>query len=357
LIWPRSLKQLKVVFDEKEHGNFIRKLIFQLSNLICLKICVKNDFSPSPDGQIWEELIRSSLLSLEKFQFYFIFKLPADIDAVIASFSSPFYLYERSWFMRCDTSVQTTSGCLYSLPFVFEYFAIQTYSFDTSVTTLLTDNNRNKNMYTNVKTLIFNYTCSEPHPTLKPDHIDRFILNASFLPDTWLPILTQLRHLSIGSKVIMSSNSFIRLLENTTKLYHLAIEIDNLISLTDEWNNLVACNLLSNKIRRLDLDPKRNVLSKSKHFIKSKDLQNIVLIFGIHCEHLTIYLESHHIIETFILPYMKNLCSLNVSGIFDRFGRTFVMNSVEQWRISGNNSNCITANWHGFQIWFDNKKI
>jgi hypothetical protein len=355
LIWPRSLKQLKVVFDEKEHGNFVRKLIYQLSNLIYLKICVKNDFSPSPDGRIWEELIRSSLLFLEKFQFYFIFKLPADIDAVIASFSSPFYLYERSWFIRCDTSVQTTSACLYSLPFVFEYFAIQTYSFDTSVTTLLTDNNRNKNMYTNVKTLIFNYACSKPHSTLKPDHINRFILNASFLPDTWLSILTQLRHLSIGSKVIMSSNSFIRLLENTTKLYYLTIEINNLISLINEWNNLVVCNLLSNKIRRLDLDPKRNLLSKSKNFIKSKDLQNVVRIFGINCEHLTIYLESHHIIETFILPYMKNLCSLNVSGIFDRFGRTFVMNSVEQWGISGNKSNCITANWHGFQIWFDNR--
>lgn len=357
MIWPQTLKQLKINFDEKEHGQFIRQLIRPLSNLICLKICIENWYGPSPDGQIWEELIRSSLLSLEKFQFYFIFKLPANIDAVIASFSTPFYLYEKSWFIRYDASIQTTSACLYSLPFVFECFAIQTCSFDTSITTQLTDNNQNKNMYKNIKTLIFNYTCSEPHSTLRPDNIDKLIINTSFLPNTWLPILTQLRHLSIACKVIMTSNDFIRLLENTTKLYHLTIEIDDLIELTDNWSNLVACNLLSNKIRRLDLDPQRNLFAKSRNYIKSKDLENIVRIFGINCEHLTIYLQSHHIIKNFILPSMKNLYSLNVSGIFDRFGRTFVMNSVEQWEISGHNSDCIIANWYGFQIWFDNHPI
>ncbi len=359
-LWPRTLKQLKISLNRNGCEELIHKLIpihkliRPLSNLICLKIDVSYNYHASPDGEIWEELIRSSLLSLKKFQFYFFFRLSAgiNIDAVIASFSTPFYLHEKRWFIRCDINVKTSSACLYSLPFVFEHFSIETDSFDTSITTLLNDNNSNKNMYKNIRTLIFNNPCSEPHLTLRPDHIDGLVFNTYFLPDTWLPMLTRLRHLSIGSIVTMGTNSLIDLLIHTTQLYHLTIEIDNLLALTDDWNNSVLCNLFSNKIRRLDLVSRTSLFPNSRNCIKPKNLQNIVRIFGMNCEHLTICLESHHMVETFILPYMKKLRSLNVSGVFDRVGRTFVMNSVEQWQISGDTSTSISADQDSFQIWF-----
>jgi hypothetical protein len=317
---------------------------------------VSYKYHASPNGERWEELIRSSLLSLKKFQFYFVFRVSAviNIDAAIASFSIPFYLHEKRWFIRCDTNVKTVSACLYSLPFVFEHFSIETYSFDTSITTLLNDNNSNKNMYKNIRTLIFNNPCSEPHLTLRPDHIDGLVFNTYFLPDTWLPMLTRLRHLLIGSKVTMGTDSLIHLLIHTTQLYHLTIEIDNLLALTDDWNNSVLCNLFSNKIRRLDL-VSRSLFSNSRNCIKPKNLQTIVQIFGMNCEHLTICLESHRMVETFILPYMKKLRSLNVSGTFDRVSRTFVMNSVEQWQISGDTSTFISADQDSFQIWFHHR--
>ena len=347
LIFPETLKQLKISFAEQQHGTLVRESIRRLSNLISLKICAGHDSSLSVNGQIWEDLIRFSLPFLEKFHFYFLFKLPADIDIIIASFSTPFYLYEKRWFIRCDSGIQTTSACLYSLPFVFEHFAVQTYSFDTSVTTLLIDQNSSRNMYKNITTLTVNNSCVEPHPTLRPQHVDRLILNASHLPNTWLSILTKLRHLSLGFEAKMTSNNFTDLLANAPNLYHLTISIDHLVTLTNDWNDVTVCELLSKKIRSLNLDPMRNSFRKSVNNIKPRELQHIARMFGVNCEHLTICLESHHIIETFILSYMKNLRSFNVSGAFDQFGRTFVMNSVEQWKLSS----YVTANWHSFQIW------
>ncbi len=350
-MWPRTLKRLKISFDEENHGNLVRKLIGQLSNLICLKICVDHDRGPSPDGSIWEELIRSSLLLLVKFQFYFIFNLSPYINTTIDSFSTPFYLRERCWFIRCDTNTRTGSACLYSLPFLFDRFAIHTYSFNNSRTTLLTDSHSNKTTYRNIKTLTFNYACPKPHVAFRSTRIEELILNVAFVPNIWLPILTQIHHLSIGSHVRMTSSSLVHLLENSTKLYHLTIEIVNLETLTGGWNDLAVCHLLSNKIRRLDLDPKKNSSSMSRTNIKPDELTYVVRIFGSNCEHLTIYLETYEILESFILPSMKKLRSLTVSGVFNRCGRTFVMNSIEQWSLS--NKHSAIAIWNGLQIWFD----
>jgi hypothetical protein len=352
LKWPRTLKRLKIDFDEKTHGIFLRKLIHQLSNLVSLKIYVANGLDTFPYGLIWEALIILSLLSLEKFQFYFTFNLPADVDRIIASFSTPFYLYKKRCFIRCDINTPATSACLYSLPFAFEHFSVHTHSFDKSITTLLNNNNNaNKNMYKNVKTLTFNCICSKPHSTLRPDNINELIVNLSYLGHAWLPMLTQLRHLSLAPEDTMLSGRFICLLENAPKLYHLTIDLDLLMGLTVNWSNPTMCKLLSDKIRRLDLGPTDVRL---QNYIVTKDFQNLVRIFGINCESLTLNVESHRIIETYILPYMKKLRSLNVSGIFKGLIRGFVMNSVEQWQISGKYPAYVSADWNGAQIWFDN---
>ena len=316
-------------------------MISSLTNLITLKICVEHKFPSLPNGQVWEKLIRSFLLSLKKFDFYFTFNLPLNINDIIASFSTRFYLYEKRWFIRCDYHRKTGAACLYSLPCILKSFSIRTYSFETCRTTFVLNL---KCTYKHARTLILNYNWAERHSTFRPHQINHLILNTSFLSHTWLPILTHLRHLSIGFGIQMNADSVRQLLEYTANLYHLTIQIDSLIFLTDEWKNQIICNLLSSKIQRLDLNPQNQSFSNP---ITSKDLQHIVRIFGVNCKHLTIYLESYQLIETFILPNMTNLRSLNVSGVFKRASRTFVMNSVEQWK----RSNHITASYHGFQIW------
>ena len=333
-------------------GYFCAKLIHQLSDLVSLKICVANGLNTFPYGLIWKEFITSSLLSLKKFQFYFTFKLPADVDRIIASFSTPFYLYKKRRFIRCDICTLSTSACLYSLPFAFEHFSVHTHSFDKSITIPVNNNNNaNENMYKNVKTLTFNYTCLIPYSTLRPNNINELIVNVSYLSNAWVPMLTQLRHLSLGPKGKMSSDHFICLLENAPKLYHLTIHLDSLIGLTVNWRNSTVCKLLSDKIRRLDLGPTNVIL---QNYIVTKDLQNLVRIFGINCESLTLNAESHLLIETYILPYMKKLHSLNVSGIFKGWIRSFAMDSVERWQISGKYPAYVNADCDGVQVWFDN---
>jgi hypothetical protein len=191
-------------------------------------------------------------------------------------------------------------------------------------------------MYRNIKTLIFNYICNESHSGFISETIDELIFNIPLLSNRWLPVLTGLRHFSLGHQVTMTASTFSRLLENISNLRSLTTDVGTLKHLTDNWSNIVVYNYVQN-IRKLNLDPKRDLHLNFKEHIKSKDLQNVVRIFGRNCEHLTLCLESHHVIETLVLPFMQKLHSLNVSGVFDRLGRIFVMNSIEQWQTSREN--------------------
>jgi hypothetical protein len=129
----------------------------------------------------------------------------------------------------------------------------------------------------------------------------------------------------------MTSNNFRCLLDNILNLHYPTTEICTLKMLTTDWNNLVICKILLNKIRKLHVNPRKNAYSDSRDYIKLEDLQNIIHIFGTNREHLTLCLEAHHTIENLILSFMLKQRGLSISSIFNQFSRTFIMNSVNQW--------------------------
>jgi hypothetical protein len=94
--------------------------------------------SPPPNGQIWEKLIISSMPLLKKFDFCFKFWRDfsaTDASDIVKTFSTPFYLHEKSWFVQCDSHHQMFStSLLYSLPYAFERFELVTRSFDSHIT-------------------------------------------------------------------------------------------------------------------------------------------------------------------------------------------------------------------------------
>lgn len=84
------------------------------------------------DGHRWEQFIQLHLPLLNKFEFYFnetrnIQQTYSDIENIIASFKSSFWLEDKKWFIICDLDVQT-SRCitLYSIPVCVSFLSYET---------------------------------------------------------------------------------------------------------------------------------------------------------------------------------------------------------------------------------------
>jgi hypothetical protein len=316
LIVPTTLTRLKIFYEEGRDGDAVRTLLRQMSQLIKLALYNNGRYNSLPNGQIWEELIVSSLPLLNIFQFYFPFESYRDslnLNQTIESFSTPFYLIEKRWFIRCDRNPSSLSmGALYSLPFAFSHMPINTCSFETSLSTLpVIDFNETKsNYYTKVKTLAFNQECKNPHIGFLASNIYHLILMVN-LPISWLYLLTELRHINIGSYVEMSSIDFGNLLERTPNLQSLTISSDKLKILTDKFTNQIVCHHLSEKIQSLTIShqyfdvPRLDIVSV-------RLLRSLVGIFSTKCKHLSLGLIAHPNTVCSILRRMKQLRSLHI---------------------------------------------
>ena len=123
LTLPTTLKRLKLFYDEGEIGDIVRTSLQPLSHLTKLTLYDHGDYSPLADGKIWEELIQTSMPLLKTFQFCFPFhnyRLTLDdVKQAINFFSTPFYISEKRWFIRCDSDYKFIApGILYSLPYI-----------------------------------------------------------------------------------------------------------------------------------------------------------------------------------------------------------------------------------------------
>jgi len=288
-----------------------------MSQLTRLALCDNGKYSPLPNGKIWEELIVSSLPLLATFQFYFPFgqhlNPPRDLDGTIKSFSTPFYLLEKHWFVRCDrNSKSLLMGALYSLPFAFSHISINTCSFETSISTLpVSDFNETKsNYYTKIKTLLFNQECKEPHVGFLTSNIVHLILKVK-LPISWIYLLTRLRHLNIGVDVDMSSSDFAQILERTPNLQSLTTSIIQLKILTDNFSNQIICQQLSERIKSLTIS--HHYLDiPSLGIVSVRLLCSLARIFSSKCEHLSLALIAHPNTVRPILRRMRQLRSLHI---------------------------------------------
>ncbi|CAF3896529.1 unnamed protein product, partial [Rotaria sp. Silwood1] len=141
-----------------------------LSQLINLEIYQKEREISFPNGQIWEQIILSSLPLLKSFKFYFQFAYYYhqfdQIKQVIATFSTPFYVLEKNWFIRCDMSTRNDThdmynrhrkfAVLYTIPFPFETLIIFKISPKTTILNLSKNNidHLRTNLYANIKILV-----------------------------------------------------------------------------------------------------------------------------------------------------------------------------------------------------------
>lgn len=317
LVFPGTLKRLKIFYEESRDGDSLRNLIRQLSQLTILALYDNARYSPLPNGQIWEELIISSLPLLNRFQFYFPFESyrhnTNDLNRTIESFSTPFYLIEKHWFIRCDRNPNSLFlGAIYSLPFAFSNLSIHTCSFEASLSTLPTmDLNETKSdFYRKVKTLIFHKECKTPHLGFLNNNIEHLILMVN-LPISWIYLLTKLRQITIGSYVEMTSFDFENLLRYSSNLQSLTISSDKLKKFTDKFTNQFICKQLSDKIRSLTISYQYFDLPKLDT-VSVRSLSSIARIFSTKLEHLSLALIAQPKTVCPILRRMRALRSLHV---------------------------------------------
>ncbi|CAF1240059.1 unnamed protein product [Adineta ricciae] len=283
LIFPTTLVHLKVTYNTVDEENILLRALSQLSQLRLLSVCNTNQLSRLPDGVVWEKLIVSSLPLLHTFQFYFPYEqggylVNGDLNQTIASFSTPFYLVEKRWFIQCDRDLShQCRGAIYSLPFAFSTFYINSLTLDTSISTLPLDNGTKtrNHFYSKINTLVLNENCEVPYNGLMPSNIVHLTLNST-LSSNWFYFLPVLRDLHVTHNSSMTKTEFGRLLEYALNLRSLTIASNKLKELTDNYTDEAICNRLSDQIISLTLDDPNSNLYTVSYMAKSNlPLSNI----------------------------------------------------------------------------------
>ena len=311
LIWPKTLQNLKVFSSKAGDNDVVRFALRDMAQLTTLAVYDSAWQNAPPNGQIWQELITTHIPALKKFQFGFKFwkdfRSESDIARVVSTFSTPFYLEEKHWFIQCDSHHSRLSvAFIYSIPYAFSRFDIVTHSFDESVTNgqLPTI----KNIHQHVRTITVDVKCQQIAQALLAGCITHLYLKYWGTPMDWICSMKHLRQLSLENYVEMSTNNFIRLLENAIHLQSLIVPSHTLQSLTNQWNSSQACLLLSHKIRSL------NILYSTSlsDYVRVDELTHLIRIFRRRCQHLSISVYSRNILAGFLLANMQHLRSLHV---------------------------------------------
>jgi hypothetical protein len=114
------------------------------------------------DGNRWERFIQLHLPLLSEFQFFFnetqnIQQNPPDIEHIIASFQTPFWLEHKKWFVVCEGDTDI-SRCitLYSIPICVPCLSYETKK--TSISTFPKMNDKGISIMDNVDTVKLDFT-------------------------------------------------------------------------------------------------------------------------------------------------------------------------------------------------------
>jgi len=178
------------------------------------------------DGHQWEKMIVQHVPKIKIFQLNmnFIFHISTDkleqVDKLLDSFRTPFWIKEHHWFVQCDWNPYYNEGCLYTLPYAFEEYAYNdnmcfksTYPYDFDC---LLYKRVNTLKY---KILSFNSTTDFSLLSSKLPNVRHLDLSSLFNKISWLRVST-FRHLtSLNISPFMShNNSFYSLIQTLLDL-------------------------------------------------------------------------------------------------------------------------------------------
>jgi hypothetical protein len=238
-----SIISLKLSFQGSK--NILIYLLKNFPNLICLIIKTKGIYL---NGNEWKYLINNYLFKLKIFRFQMNFcllssnNIERDIDELLYSFRSSFWIEEHQWFIRCQWTqlFQRTNLILYSLPYLFDEFAYREKSISTC------SNEEDFCSYNRVKILSYDDSINYQ---VYFSNIQHLTIKLPFQNHFWsiIPSLNKLNSLSVqlndkSDYILLQS-----LLDKASNLYSLIVKSKSPLE------NFFF-QLKNSSIRRLDFD-------------------------------------------------------------------------------------------------------
>jgi hypothetical protein len=160
--FPICFRQLTSMIIENFDGTIekLESLLLVTPSLVYLKLIGGENML---DGKRWEQFIEINLPQLDKFEFFFkewntIKQTSADLELIIASFRTPFWIEHKKWFVigKFDMTYSSTIY-LYSIPLCTSCLRYQTrYKKDfLSICTMATEDD--SITMNNIKSLNLNW--------------------------------------------------------------------------------------------------------------------------------------------------------------------------------------------------------
>ena len=269
------------------------------------------------DGHYWERIISTYLSKLKTF------RLKMDIDLgpwfgseeefhrLLSTFTTPFWIKEHQWFIRCDCYLQRTRSplCLYTVPYAFDTFHIHPVSFGRrSLSTSPKINNQQ--VYNCVRTLIYDPSSdSEGLFDFIFSNISHLVINLLYNEHLFslVPKLKSLSSLDVTIYEYDRSPQLQVLLDQAPHLYSLTIK-----SFDRPSSVKMIIESTSTSVRRLDL---QGYIPYSEYFCFDEELcfQFSQSPLGRNCEILSITVENQSNIIC-LIENMINLRTLHVKS-------------------------------------------
>ncbi|CAF0847749.1 unnamed protein product [Adineta steineri] len=297
-----SLTKLKIYFESSLFS--LKNLLKNLPNLSQLIIQIDDIWI---DGYQWEDIIRNYFNNVKIFQLLMFHRIHQDkiiteeIDYLIESFQTRFWLEQRQCFVRCDYHSEFGTTYLYTLPYGFCKF--NRLISNMSKSTCSTD--KISTAFNYVNNLLLDYDLIEFASKFPIQFLNIHSLDLAFpfndVMWTVLPKFDRLTSLEIVS--IAYSD------ENYRPINHLQTVLDrsiHLYSLTIDYlilSELSTVQINNKSIRRLDL------ISNDGHYYGSECISLIQSILGNQCEILLISIENRTIVLE-LIEKMSNLRAL-----------------------------------------------
>ncbi|CAF1379685.1 unnamed protein product [Adineta ricciae] len=292
-------------------------------------------FPFSINGCQWEKIIISHLPKLKTFQLKIKHQCwthsikDNEVDTLLQSFNTPFWITERQWFVRCEWVMDQFSPyfCLYTLPYSFERYDILHPEIRSKSTC---PNETDYWSYNNVRQL--QYYCGSLNPCSMIDRIQ--FRNICYL-SLELPTHNMLNSALLTLDHLQTLNVFTR--DNNVEIRkQLQILFDcapclNALKITCGNLDALESLLLSTfslSIRRLDVQ--EYIDNEHEYYFNSQQCATLCKSsFGKQCTMLRINVEDPMDVVDLVYS-MPNLCALNVQIANDTYRISETKPSVEE---------------------------
>jgi len=287
-----------------------------MPSLTYLKLIGNGNFC---DGHRWEQFIQTNLPLLEKFKFVFNEDRtnqdnnPPDIELIIASFQTPFWVQFKKWFVNCEYNMNSPERItLCSISIYVPSINSNTEPIKVSVWTLGTTNSKNAHILVSNNKIGFNFTKLtssdiEQQVSTNQNIIQKFrtIENVVVMFDLHRPVgwvqfvslfinLTTTKNIILEGKLILNGNPDI------------LVDIKILLQ--------QACNVSSVTLCR--------AFSTRKSLLTANDICSII---PAHIQYLTVTIKDFHE-AIIVLDRLKHLLTANFF-----FDQTLCYDKVHEW--------------------------